>query len=316
MNPRRLCGWAVLNVSWGGPLLRQLEVMEKETNPMWKKFRRLLIPGATLCLLFSRVVNAQDETPTAYSQTEVLSTDSASSSGGTTSSQKTDNWHFDISPYLWGPGAHGIVGVLGRNAGFRASPGDLLSHFDVGLMGGAEASYHRFVLNGDLIWIRVSDSKALPFPGLNAISADVRLGELVWTSKVGYRLYQRGGVTADANVGARYWHLGEKLSFNPSALGLSFNPSQNWADVIVGGRIQVPVIGDKLIVNVLGDVGGWDATSKLDYQIAGVVGYNLSSRWTLQAGWRYLFVDYRPGSNSILNTTTAGVLIGATYHLR
>jgi hypothetical protein len=283
---------------------------------MANKFRRLLIPLAMLCMFFSRAVNAQDESSSSNIQAEVLSSDSDSSSGGTPSSPKTDNFHFDISPYLWGPGAHGIVGVLGRDAGFRASPGDLLSHFDVGVMGAAEASYKRFVLNGDLIWIRVSDSKALPTPGLNAISADVRLGELVWTSKVGYRLYQRGGVIADANVGARFWHLGEKLSFNPSALGLSFTPSQNWADVIVGGRIQVPVIGSKLIFNVLGDVGGWNATSKLDYQIAGVVGYNLSSRWTLQAGWRYLFVDYRPGSNSILNTTTAGVLIGATYHLR
>jgi hypothetical protein len=283
---------------------------------MWNKFRRLLIPVAMLCLLFSRAVNAQDQSSATNTQMEVLSSDSDSSSAGTTSSKDASSFHFDITPYLWIAGVHGIVGVKGYDAGFRASPGDLLSHADIGLMGAADASYHRFVLNGDLIWIALSDSHAVPAPGLGAISADARLGVLVWTSKVGYRLYDRGGVKADANVGARFWHLGEKLSFNPSALGLSFNTSQNWADIVVGGHIQLPVISDKVIVNVLGDVGGWDATSKLDYQVVGLVGYRLSSRWTLHAGWRYLFVDYRPGSASVLNLTLSGVVIGATYHFK
>jgi hypothetical protein len=255
-------------------------------------------------------------------QTDVVSlasdpgSGSASGSTGTTSSESATKLHFDLTPYLWIAGAHGTVGVLGNDAGFRASPADLLSHFDIGLMGAAEASYHRFVLNGDLLWIRISDSRALPFPGLSAISADARAGELVWTSKLGYRIFDHGNVKADANVGVRFWHLGQKLSFNPSTLGLSFNTSQNWQDIVVGGRVQVPLIGDKVSVDLLGDVGGWNATSKLDYQVAGALSYRLSSRWALHAGYRYLFVDYRPGSASIFNMTTAGVLIGATYHLK
>jgi hypothetical protein len=67
-------------------------------------------------------------------------------------------------------------------------------HFNIGLMGAAEARRKRFLLNGDLLWIRISDSHALPFPGLGATSADVRAGQLVWTSKLGYRsfLWERG----------------------------------------------------------------------------------------------------------------------------
>jgi hypothetical protein len=207
------------------------------------------------------------------------------------------------------------VGALGRNASIHASPGDLLSHFDIGLMGAAEARHKRLLLNGDLLWIRISDSHALPFPGLGAVSADVRVGQLVWTSKLGYRVINRERIKADANVGARFWHLGQKLNFNPSLLGLNFNTSQNWADIVIGGRVRLPA-GTKVYIELLGDVGGWNATAKLDYQFAALLGYKLNPKWTLGAGYRYLFIDYRPGSASIVNLVTSGALIGATYRFK
>lgn len=103
--------------------------------------------------------------------------------------------------------------------------------------GAAEARYIRFLLNGDMMWIRLSGSQALPFPGLSAISADVRVGQFLWTSKVGYRVIENKKFKADANVGARYWHLGQRLNFNPSTLGLNLTASQSWADIVVGGRL-------------------------------------------------------------------------------
>lgn len=224
------------------------------------------------------------------------------------------SWHLDLSPYFWLAGTHGTVGALGRDASVHASPWDLLKHFNFGLMGAAEARREKFVLTGDLLWIRLSDSHALPFPNLGATSADVRVGELVWTSKVGYRVLDQKKVKADALVGARFWHLGQKLNFNPSLLGLNVNTSQNWADIVVGGRVELPM-GPKTSVIALGDVGGWNATAKLDYQFAALLGYKLSSRWTLSAGYRYLFVDYRQGLG-VYNMVTSGAILGATYHFK
>jgi len=219
-------------------------------------------------------------------------------------------WHVDLTPYLWFAGAHGTVGARGRNVSIHATPGDLLSHLDIGLMGAAEARYKHFLLAGDILWIRLSDSKALPFPALSAISADARVGEFVWTSKVAYRVVDHK-IKADANVGVRYWHLGQKLSFNPSLLGISFNGSQNWADIVIGGRVQLP-LGEKTVVDLLGDVGGWGAAAQLDYQFAALVAYKISSRWKLGAGYRYLFIDYRTGP-AVFNMVTAGPALGATY---
>lgn len=243
-------------------------------------------------------------------------TQTSSSASGKTSSPAGEDagWHFSLSPYIWFAGAHGIVGVPRRSASIHASPGDLLSHFNFGLMGAAEARRKRFVATGDLLWIRLSDSHAVPAFGLGAVSADVRVGQLVWTSKLGVRVVDKKKLKADANVGARFWHLGQKLNFNPSILGLNFTGSQNWGDIIVGGRVQFPV-GEKTLIDLLGDVGGWEATAKLDYQFATLLGYKISPRWTLLAGYRYLFVDYR-NLGAVYNVVTSGAVLGATFKLK
>jgi len=274
--------------------------------------QRLLIATFSLALLFSQTVNAQEQLSLASIPPEMPSAAPPKASGP---AFLDTGWHFDLSPYLWFAGAHGTVGALGRDVSIHVTPGDLLSHFNIGLMGAADARRQRLVLNGDLIWVRLSDSRALPFPGLAAVSADARVGQFIWTSKVGYRLYQHKGVNADANLGVRFWHLGQKLNLNPSLLGLNFNGSQTWADIVIGGRVQLP-LGEKLAVNLLGDVGGWNATANLDYQFAGLLSYKLSSKWTLLAGYRYLFVDYRPGKSAVYSMVTSGAFLGATYHLK
>lgn len=277
-----------------------------------------------ICTLTTVSMSGQQQSISADTQMQSQSQSSPSSSQplsnpNTSSSQpppnpNNDGWHFELSPYIWFAGAHGTVGALGRDASVQASPTDLLSHFNFGLMGAAEARYNRFLLNGDMIWIRLSDSRALPFPVLGATSADVRVGQFVWTSKVGYRLIENKKFKADANVGARYWHLGQRLNFNPSILGLNIAPSQSWADIVVGGRLQVP-LGPKVSVGVLGDVGGWNATAKLDYQFAGILNFKLSRKWTVSAGYRYLFVDYATGT-ALYNMVTSGAVLGATYRFK
>jgi hypothetical protein len=273
----------------------------------------LVIAVVTLSVL---AVSAQEQTSSQNAQTQTLSQNalpSAPSSSTTASSSAPagSGWEASITPYLWFAGTHGTVGAFGRDVSVHSSAWDLLSHFNMGLMGAADARYNRFVLSGDLLWIRLSDSRALPFTGLGAVSADVRVGELVWTSKIGYRLINSEKFKADALVGARYWHLSQKLSFNPSFLGLNINPSQNWADIVVGGRVELP-LGPKASVIALGDVGGWNATAKLDYQCAGLLNYKVSPKWALAAGYRYLFVDYRSG-NGIYNMVTPGAILGLTY---
>jgi len=263
---------------------------------------------ATLGLLLSIPLDAQQAASILYR--EPLDSSSSSSKP----SPPLDGWHFTVSPYLWFPGMHGNVGELGHDASVHASAGDLLSHFRFGLMGAATAQHKRLLLTGDLMWVRLGDTKAVPFPNLGAVSADVKVSQIIWTSKVGMRLIDAKKFKADAVAGIRFWHLGQDLTFNPSVLGLNSNSSKNWADPVVGGRLEAP-LGRKAEVNVAGDVGGWGVGSQLEYQIVGLLGYKLKPKWTLQAGYRYLFVDYR-SSTFLYNTVESGALFGATINLK
>jgi len=209
---------------------------------------------------------------------------------------------------------HGTVGALGRDVSMHVTPGDAISHFDFGLMGLTELSRKRLIVPIDLLWIRLSDSQPLPFPGLSAVSADARVGQFVLTPKIGLRVIDSERLKIDALTGFRYWHLGEKLSFNPSALGINFNGSQSWTDPLVGGRIQTP-LSQKAEVSIAGDVGGWGTGSQLDYQVVGLLGYKLKPKLTMQVGYRFLDVDYRNGG-TIYDTRTAGAVIGVTFKIK
>jgi hypothetical protein len=182
---------------------------------------------ATLGVLLSIPLDAQQSAPILYDEPQT------SSSSSSKSSPTLEGWHFTVSPYLWFPGIHGTVGALGHDVSVHASAGDLLSHFRFGLMGAATAQHKRLLLAGDLMWVRLGDTKALPFPNLGAVSADVKVSQVIWTSNVGVRLIDAKKFKADAVAGIRFWDLGQNLTFNPSVLGLNSDNSKNWADPVV-----------------------------------------------------------------------------------
>ena len=82
----------------------------------------------------------------------------------------------------------------------------------------------------------------------------------------------------------------------------------------MGGQI-LGALTPKVSVAIGGDVGGWGTGSQLDYQVAGILGYSIKPSLTLQAGYRYLYVNYRSGG-TIIQPTTSGVLFGATFNLK
>lgn len=85
-----------------------------------------------LALSFCQFGIAQNDSPGTATLVDVPN----SAPGQAASTPNGDsNLHFELSPYLWFAGAHGTVGALGRDVSIHASPGDLLSHFNIGLIG-------------------------------------------------------------------------------------------------------------------------------------------------------------------------------------
>jgi hypothetical protein len=236
--------------------------------------------------------------------------------GGTAAAASTapeSDWHFTVAPYLWFPGVHGnIGGPNGGEFGFSASPGDLLSHFRIGLMGAAEPRYRRIVMPLDIMWIRLGSDKALPnTPGQGV--ANLHATEFFLAQKIGYRVIDSEKLKIDALAGFRYWYFGENLSFTTNTL--NFSGVQSWVDPLVGGRIT-GILTPKVGVTIGGDVGGWGAGSQIDYQIFGLLGYRIKPAMALQVGYRYLYFDYRRVSGAFLDTATSGVLFGVSITLK
>jgi hypothetical protein len=223
------------------------------------------------------------------------------------------DWHFTVSPYLWLPGVHGnIADPNGGQIPFSASAGDLLSHFRIGLMGVAEPRYKRIVMPLDIFWIRLGDNRALPnTPGQGV--ANLHATEFFLSQKVGYRVIDSERLKIDALAGFRFWHFGESVSFTTNTL--NFTGSQNWVDPLVGGRIT-GILTPKVELTVGGDVGGWGVGSQIDYQVFGLLGYRIKPALALQAGYRYLYFDYRRASGVYLDNTTNGVIFGVSITLK
>jgi hypothetical protein len=223
-----------------------------------------------------------------------------------------EGWHFGVAPYLWFAGVHGTVGALGHEGSVHASFGDILSYFNIGLMFALEPRYNRIVMPFDFMWMKLSDDKALPFE-VGPTSVKVKINEIMLTQKIGYRVIDSEKFKVDGLAGFRYLHLGNTLTLQPQ-ISNSFYASANWVDAVGGARIQA-MLSPKVTLTVLGDAGGGGANS--DYQVAGLLGWKFK-KFSLQGGWRYMSVNYRPsgGVRFVYDMATSGSIFGATIPLK
>lgn len=275
-----------------------------------KSCRPLLFAVATALLVCAAAV-AEDQPATPDAQTQTTSAPAPSQPATATDD---DGWHLNLSPYLWFSGLSGTAGVRGHEVSVHASPGDLLSHFDIGLMGAMEARKNRIVIPLDFMWIKLQGDRTTPFdPGVSY--ARLKITQTVLTPAIGYRVVDHEKLKVDAHVGIRYWYLGQNLSFQPSGILDNLSSSANWVDVVAGSKIEVP-LSEKSVLTIFGDAGAGGAN--IDYQFGGLLGLRVSKLIVLQAGWRYLDVNYRnsPPQLFVYDAHQSGALLGMTFNLK
>jgi len=227
-------------------------------------------------------------------------------------SSSDNTLHVAITPYLWFAGMHGTTGVLGHEASVHVSAGDVLSYVNIGAMGAVEFRYNRVVIPIDFMWIKLSDDKGLPFDQ-GPTSVKVKMKQTVFTPKLGYRFIDGKRLKVDAVFGIRYMNLSTNLDLEPNQTYGGFSASANWVDAVAGAKFEA-LLTPKVVLTVLGDAGGGSARS--DYQLAGLLGYRLKKNIILQAGYRYMSVDYRPQSTFVYDMNQSGVVLGATINLK
>jgi hypothetical protein len=272
-------------------------------NCVCKAAKTALLVLTMGALFFSPHARAQTDSPTAKSTDAPQSIETSTDEG----------WHVGITPYLWFAGVHGTAGVLGHDASVHASFSDIFSYLNMGAMATVETRYNRVIMPVDFMWMNLSDDKSLPINEV-AESIKVRMTQTILTPKFGYRIADQKKLKVDALFGIRYWHIGTTFTLQPQ-ISNGFSQSANWVDAVAGGRITT-ILSSKAFATILGDAGGGGARS--DYQIGGFLGYQISRRWVLLAGYRYLSVNYRPYGKAqfVYDVDMPGVGFGATFNVK
>jgi hypothetical protein len=231
-------------------------------------------------------------------------------------SSTNDGWHFAFTPYIWFAGVHGTAGALGHDVSVHASFGDIFNYLNIGAMGAFESRYKRIIMPVDFMWMKLSDEKGIPITD-NVDSVKATMRETMLTPKIGYRIADGKKVKVDALFGFRYWHLNTELRAfaGGNQIGSGISQSANWTDAVAGGRI-ILALSPKAFAAIGGDAGGADARS--DYQVGGFLGYKISRKVVLLAGYRYLHVNYRPNGNAqfVYDVNMPGLMLGATFNIK
>jgi hypothetical protein len=221
--------------------------------------------------------------------------------------------HVDVAPYLWFAGINGSVGVLGHDASVHVTARDVLSYFNFGLMGAVDFRYNRIIVPVDFMWVRLKDEKGIPITD-DVESVNVKINEDIFTPKIGYRIVDNPRFKTDALIGLRYWHFGTTLTLQPSQVGNSYYGAANWVDAVAGGRFQA-FLTPKVMLTIAGDAGGGGSGTRLDYQVAGLLGYKLK-KVTLQGGWRYLVIHKASTGTYFADLAMTGVVFGVVIPVK
>lgn len=204
-------------------------------------------------------------------------------------------WRFEASLPLWGAGLDGTVSFRSiPEQQVTASFSDVISNFDVGVLGHFEARRNRFGFGIDLLYLNLGADIVTSGPILGLLDPQADLRQLTTEGFVFYRLAKGGSHAgnqgfADLIVGARYYGVRSQIR------GDTFEGTRrtfDFVDGMAGLRGYAP-LGSRLGLRARADVAGFG--SSVTWNLEGYLGFLLSERWSIDAGYHYLDIDYDKG---------------------
>jgi hypothetical protein len=205
--------------------------------------------------------------------------------------------HFELMPYLVFAGMGGDLTVKGREASFSQSAGDILRNLQFGVMGRTRVSYKKLYVGLDGTYM-----------GLGAANdaVDAGVDQVTIEPSIGYRVAPFFEVLG----GARYNSLNADLNFK-GPLATQVNGEKSWWDPIFGGHLILP-LGEKSSISGRLDFGGFGAGSKIAVNAEPLFNRKIGKRGTLNAGWKFYYVNYKDAAAFRYAALSQGPMIGMT----
>lgn len=199
---------------------------------------------------------------------------------GVPAAQAQDQWNFHLTPYIWGAGIDGTIGVGGRDVDVDADFGDLAEFADSGGSIRFEASKGKWAGFADYFGVTLTNEQSTPFGRIDSESKQV-----IAEAGVSYRV----AAPTELLAGVRYQSVDNKIDF-PQVGRIS--DDNNWTDGFVGAR-WTPLMTDKWGLWLRGDIGA--GGSNFTWLATAGAGYRFNKTVGILAAYRHLQTDYEDG---------------------
>lgn len=118
------------------------------------------------------------------------------------------------------------------------------------------------------------------------------------------RSFEAKRVSLDALVGARYFRVDSDVNVGPFGTDIT----KDWLDPMIGARLRVK-LSERWNTSLRGDLAGFGVGSDLTTNAVAVLSYNISDRYEVGFGYRYMKVELDK-KRLDMDITTYGPVIG------
>jgi len=188
---------------------------------------------------------------------------------------------------------------------------DILQNLKFAFFAAGDVHYGRIGILQDFVYADLGFDGRLSGPFASKVEIDQKM--FLSTTALGYQVYAEDGVLIEPFAGARYVSSKTDLTIKgggPLGTKVKGFVDVDWWDPVIGVRGRMPLT-EKLDATGIADIGGFGAGSKFSWEIFGGLDYALSERFSTNAGFRYLSIDYDADSADV-KLKIYGPIVGLT----
>jgi hypothetical protein len=237
----------------------------------------------------------------------------------------SNEWTFDVTPYVWGPNINSTLNYKGRYLNTAdVSMNDIISNLKSGGMIGGEAHYGSWGIMADLVSATLQKSGTTPVtpaPGYNfKVAYKPTLQQTMLTGAATYNLVNNKDTNVDALLGVRWISMTATLNLALDGTNYSLSDSKtvSTVDPIAGFKGRYRIADSTWYIPFYADIGSGGGTTNVTWQAMAGVGKTIEKWVDVSLVYRALYYDMSSsktnGAGLLQKTTFQGPQLSATFH--
>jgi len=228
---------------------------------------------------------------------------------GAAGEARADDLMFRMGTYVWLPSVEGPLGLESERPTPIVGDGNILDNLEFFGFGVVEVSGDRFGALVDFAYVDIGFGNDVELPPQIPLEPNLDTKAMVGTVSAFYRVIDGENWDVDLTGGVRGFWLETDFTLSaPNTTLIDAGGDASWVDGVIGARAR----GQYGRWGLLGQVdSGWGGDTS-SWQGQALVEYDVSSRWRLMGGYRYLHFENNK-SRADVDIDLKGPLFGFTY---